>query len=221
MRVLAFDTTCAACSVAVWKDETVESVVVKQTMHGHAETLMPAIERALAEANTSYDAIDRIAVTVGPGSFTGVRVGLATARGLGVATGKPVLGLMTSAVLAQEAKTIGTSRRIAVAIDARRAELYMHHFTADGTARDEPHSLPAKDAARALGAALVIVVGDGAELLRPHLGQNALISGPTVPDAGVAAAMAAVLPEPHTPPQPVYVRPPDAVVPLSGGRLRP
>ena len=221
MRVLAFDTTTAACSVALWCDGTVEASHCNPMMHSQAEALVPNIEQVLTEAGRGYDSVDRFAVTVGPGSFTGVRVGLATARGLGLATGSPVIGLLTSEVLAREAIQKGRDTPVAVAIDARRAAVYLQCFDGSGEALDEPVCMTPEDAAQHLVGHVWQLVGDGAYRVSPHVDRQIHSPGPTFPDAVVLAAMAAVRPIPDRPPAPVYVRPPDAVLPEAGGRLRP
>lgn len=221
MRVLAFDATMAACSVALWCDGSVEASLCDPMVHGQAEALVPAVESVLKKAACSYDALDRIAVTVGPGSFTGVRVGLATARGLGVATECPVIGVLTTVVLAEEARLNGTDTKIAVAIDARRAELYVQCFDQDGEAGRDPLCLLPTDAAKLLEQDAWRLVGDSAEKLSGLVSNEVKISGPVYPNATVLAAMAAQQPLPSAPPGPVYIRPPDAALPKSGGRLRP
>ena len=220
MRILAFDTTTSACSVAIWLDgKTIGSYHVTM-VHGQSEALLPAIEQAMTDAGTSYDDLDRIAVTVGPGSFTGVRVGLATARGIGVATGLPIIGVLTTEVIATE--TLGTSNTpVAMAIDARRAEVYLHCFDPQGNAQTEPECLLPEVAAEAIGAGTWVLAGDGAERVIPYCGPSVSQGTPDVANAAVLARIAAVRPIPDSPPNPVYVRPPDAIAPKHGGRLRP
>lgn len=220
MRVLAFDTTTSACSVAVWLDGDTIGVFHKPMLHGQAEALLPAIEKTMADCNTCYDDLDRIAVTIGPGSFTGVRVGLAAARGMGVATGLPVFGVLTTQVIATEA--IGLSKAsIAVAIDARRAEVYLHCFDQTGSALDDPQCLLPEMAAEVLGDTAYTLVGDGAARIKPYTSLAVDLGNPDVASAEVLARIAAALPLPEARPEPVYVRPPDAVIPKHGGRLRP
>lgn len=220
MRVLAFDTTTAACSVTVWQDGESLATFHETMMHGQAEALLPAIEQTLAKAGTSYEMLDRIAVTVGPGSFTGVRVGLATARGLGAATGCSVIGIGTTEVIAAEAIR-SSERPIAVAIDARRAEVYLHRFDADGAPIDEPACLLPKQASALIGEGEWALAGDGAARVSECAsGQIACVS-PTVPSATVLAELAVLKPLADQAPRPLYVRPPDAAKPKHGGRLRP
>lgn len=220
MRVLAFDTTTAACSVAIWQDGTSRAVFHQALMHGQAEALVPAIEQTLSEARLSYVDLDRIAVTVGPGSFTGVRVGLATARGLGAATGCPVIGIATTEVIAAEARR-SNPMPIAVAIDARRAEVYLHRFSEEGLAIDEPVCLLPDLAADLLGADTWALAGDGAGRVMEHTGPSVTQALPSLPSATVLAELAAARPLSDRSPRPLYVRPPDAALPKNGGRLRP
>src|SRR6185437_3593559 len=102
MHVLAIDTALGACSAAVL-DSGRGAITAHETLpmqRGHAEALMPLIARVMEQGQLSFDALDRIAVTVGPGSFTGLRVGIAAARGIALAAGKPAVGLSTLAAFA-------------------------------------------------------------------------------------------------------------------------
>ncbi len=97
MLILAIDTALDACAAAVL-DTTTSKVIALESQamkRGHAEALMPLIARVMKESGVAFDALDRIAVTTGPGSFTGLRVGLSAARGIGLAAGKPVVGVTT------------------------------------------------------------------------------------------------------------------------------
>ncbi|NKB45935.1 MAG: tRNA (adenosine(37)-N6)-threonylcarbamoyltransferase complex dimerization subunit type 1 TsaB [Alphaproteobacteria bacterium] len=220
MRVLAFDTTTSACSVAICVDGKTAGSFHEPMIHGQAEALVPAIEKTMTEAGITYADLDRIAVTVGPGSFTGVRVGLATARGIGVATGQPVIGVLTTEVIAAETHN-EPDQSTAVAIDARRAEVYLQCFAPDGSASGAPLCLLPKDAATVLNSQSWILVGDGAARVHPHAKSSVVLGDVTVANAAILAQLAASRPLPESPPGPVYVRPPDAIVPKHGGRLRP
>src|SRR6202049_2571874 len=101
MRILAIDTALEACAAGVI--EMPDRVLAQESLamaRGHAEALMPLLARVMDQAGIGFDALDRIAVTVGPGSFTGLRVGIAAARGIALATGKPAVGVSTLAALA-------------------------------------------------------------------------------------------------------------------------
>ncbi|MCH7931874.1 MAG: tRNA (adenosine(37)-N6)-threonylcarbamoyltransferase complex dimerization subunit type 1 TsaB, partial [Proteobacteria bacterium] len=93
MNVLALDTATAACSVALWSDGTVLAQRFATMARGHAEALMPMVEAVMAEAGLAFADLDLVATTVGPGTFTGLRVGLAAARGLALAGGLPIVGV--------------------------------------------------------------------------------------------------------------------------------
>lgn len=200
MLILAFDTCMAAVSVAVWRDGAVLAAARVVLAQGQAEALMPLIEKTMTQAGVGYDQLDRIAVTVGPGSFTGVRVGLAAARGVGLAAGKPVIGVTTTEVLAAQVN----KARVLVTIDTKRGDFYAQRFE-DGKAIDEIAVISA-DTLAGEDPAQMLVLRDGDGLL---------------PDVAVLARLAATrAPEPGGP-LPVYARAPDAVIPQHGGRLRP
>ena len=131
MRVLAIDTALEACSVGVLDTERAdtrahESLVMQR---GHAEALMPLIARVLDRAKLDFAALDRIAVTTGPGSFTGLRVGIAAARGIALAAGKPAIGLSTLAAFAAPFIAADDTLPVVVAIDARHDHVYLQVFT--------------------------------------------------------------------------------------------
>ncbi len=224
MLILAFDTTVAACSVAVWRDGEVLSAARETMAQGQAEALMPMIVAVMAKANVAYVDLDRIAVTVGPGSFTGVRVGLAAARGLGLAAGKPVIGVMTTEALAgavpQEERKAGT--QILAAVDTKRGDLYVQIFDAKLAELGAVQVMPAADLAAYVALGPVRAVGDAAAIAVAALGPRALLSAAdALPDPAGIAAIAATRPPVSGGPLPVYVRAPDAALPQHGGRLRP
>lgn len=225
MLILAFDTTAAAVSVALCRDGAVLARAHESMAQGQAEALMPAIERIMTSARITYDALDRIAVTVGPGSFTGVRVGLAAARGLGLAARKPVIGVLTTEVLAAavpESERLDANVRVLVAIDTKRGDFYVQHFDSALRETSAVRAIAPDDLDAWLGPGPVFVVGDAAALAATALGPRARVSAaPALPDAAVLAELAAVRSPVTGGPLPVYVRPPEAIVPPHGGRLRP
>src|SRR5919204_2428098 len=120
MRVLAIDTALEACSAAVLDpDGGITASESLAMTRGHAETLMPLIARVMNGARVEFAQLDRIAVTVGPGSFTGLRVGIAAARGIALAAGKPAIGLSTLSALAAPHVAARSDHVILAAIDAR------------------------------------------------------------------------------------------------------
>ena len=134
MRVLAIDTALEACSAAVLDTEHVAMSVHESLpkLRGHAEALMPMIARVMDRAGLDFAALDRIAVTTGPGSFTGLRVGLAAARGLALATGKPAIGLSTLAAYAAPLVAADGTLPVVAAIDARHDRVYVQVFGPGG-----------------------------------------------------------------------------------------
>lgn len=197
MRILAIDTALAACSVAVWQDGRTLAAETRPMARGQAEAVVPMAQVIMTAAGLSYTDLDRIAVTVGPGSFTGIRVGLAAARGFALAAGKPVIGVTTLEALASGGATIA-------AIDARRGEVYAQRFGADPTA---PALMPIAEAS-ALASGDGVAVGNGAPLLALPPGWRVL--DVTLPDPTAVAAIAATRPVPAQPPGPLYLRAPDA-----------
>ncbi|HJP19956.1 MAG TPA: tRNA (adenosine(37)-N6)-threonylcarbamoyltransferase complex dimerization subunit type 1 TsaB [Alphaproteobacteria bacterium] len=219
MKVLAFDTTLEACSAALWQGGQVLAVERQHIVRGHAEALMPMVESVMAEAGFEYDALDLIAVTRGPGTFTGLRIGLAAARGLGLACGRPVLGLTSLEALA--AGVPAGDESLFVAIDARRGEVYGQAFDASLVPLCEPFARSPAAAAEAIPEGPALVLGSGAALIRETQAgewQRLRFSpGNEQPDAAVVAARAAALAAagglPEVPPAPLYLRQPDARLP--------
>ena len=133
MRLLAIDTALAACSAAVYDSE--DGIIASESepmVRGHAEALMPMLARVMAKAKIAFDDLDRIAVTVGPGSFTGLRVGVSAARGIALAAKKPAVGVTTMTALAAPYLTENDRIPVLIAIDARNDQGYMQAFGAGG-----------------------------------------------------------------------------------------
>jgi len=158
MNVLAFDTCLGAVSAAVrWHADDGWQLreAYKPRSTGHAERLMPMIAEVMEGGGVAFSTIDRIAVTVGPGGFTSVRIGVAAARALALATGKPVVGTTSLAVVAHRAEDmLGEplgERQIMVAVDAGRGAYYVQTFAAGAVETGEPLLLTAQEAARSGG----------------------------------------------------------------------
>src|SRR5580700_7279910 len=134
MRVLAIDTALGACSAAVL-DTTYGGIVASESVamaRGHAEALVPLIARVMQASQFAIRDLDRIAVTTGPGSFTGLRVGIAAARGFGVAIGRPVVGVSTLSAYAAPFLGADAASPVIAAIDARHGQVYLQVFAAGG-----------------------------------------------------------------------------------------
>lgn len=220
MKVMVIDTALGACVAGVFTGEEdaappyALSVRAEVMAKGHQERLGGLARDAAAEAG-GFGGIDRIGVTVGPGSFTGLRVGLAFALGLGAALDRPVVGVSTLDALAASVPAKGM---VAAVIDARRGQVYARLFR-DGAPLGEAEALPLEIARdrilTAAGDARSTLIGSGAALLAetfPELAGATLhpLPAPT-PEAVAALTLAA---DPATsPPQPLYLRAPDATPP--------
>ncbi len=219
MRLLAIDTAQEACSVGVVDGarQVLKSEVIGR---GHAERLMAMVEAAMAEAGLGFGDLERIAVTVGPGSFTGLRVGIAAARGLALVTGAPAVGIGTLAVHAEAARAeIGAAPVLAV-LSAGRGELYGQSFAADGAPQGPPEAAPAETFARRI-AANTLIAGSGSAALAEILGDEArarTVHERSAPDIAALCRLARAAPLTGEAPRPLYLRPPDAK-PQTAGRI--
>lgn len=209
MIVLGLDTCLAACSCAVVEDGRVLARAAEPMTRGHQERLAPLVQEAMARAGLGFPALDRVGVTVGPGSFTGLRVGLAFAKGLGEALGVPVVGVGSLEALAA-AEPGGLTF---AAIDARRGQVYLQAFR-DGTALMAPDALAIETAAARLAefhtGEPVALVGSGGPLLAGVLPGARLVAGEGCDPEAVARIAARRAP---TPARPLYLRAPDARLP--------
>lgn len=216
MRVLAIDTALEACSVALLDTAQPDRAVHESLpmTRGHAEALMPMIARVFERAGLDANQIDRIAVTVGPGSFTGLRVGIAAARGIALASGKPAIGLTTLAAYAAPLIAANDAVPVVTAIDARHDHVYLQVFGAGGLTLVKPAVLHIDDAARASLGGPPRLIGTGAEMLARAWPAGArspvLVDNKRAPDIEWVARLGAASPETGTPPKPLYLRAPDA-----------
>jgi tRNA threonylcarbamoyladenosine biosynthesis protein TsaB len=215
MRVLAIDTALAACAAAVL--ETGHGIIAAETLpmvRGHAEALIPLIARVMKQSNVAFRDLDRIAVTTGPGSFTGVRVGLAAARGFAVATGVPVVGVSTLAVFAAPHLAANGKTPVIAAIDARHEHVYLQMFGPGGQTLVSPRLAPLSEAIRAASDAPACLVGSAARAVADGMPKTAptprTVDGRAAPDIAWVAQIGAVTPEPDAAPNPQYLRAPDA-----------
>ncbi|MDB5480953.1 MAG: tsaB [Caulobacteraceae bacterium] len=206
MIVLALDTCLAACSVALLRDGETLGALTEPTARGHQERLAPMTRDLLAGAELEFAALDRIGVTVGPGSFTGLRVGLAFAKGLAFALRRPCVGVGTLEALAASLED-GLAK--AAVIDAGRGRVYIQLFDG-GVSLSGPDILPLETAAARLvevhASGEVVVTGPGAHLLAGVL--PGAVRPLPAPDPRAVARLAAAAP--LAPPRPLYLRPPDA-----------
>lgn len=216
--ILGIETGSRACSVTILKDGDPVAYEFERTDHGHATMLMPMIERMREKAGCDYAAFDRIAVAVGPGSFTGIRVGLAAALGLSLASGVPVVGISSFYTVGAGMVVDPDLRdfRCFALLDSRRDEPFLVEFGDDGAFKSSPAVTTVADFDALLASAgPSVVTGDAPALARspqhfpPHVRVDLM-----TPDAVIVAALAA---DParrfDLPPKPVYIRPPDVTMP--------
>lgn len=216
MKILAIDTALGAASACVLAAgaEAPDSSETLPMERGHAEALLPLIERVLAHTDGGVESVDRVAVTVGPGSFTGIRIGIAAARAIGLARDVPVVGVSTLAALAAPLIADREPGLIAAAIDARHGNVFVQAFAVGGRTLLSPRLCGAREAVRALGAGPFRVTGSGATALAIEAWQMGLvadITGPLVsPDIAYVARLG-LLADPATAlPRPLYLKAPDA-----------
>lgn len=195
MIILALDTCLSACAGAVVADGVVLSKIVEPMQRGHQECIAGMTAQLMADANLAFPDLDRIAVTVGPGSFTGLRIGLAFAKGLGVALDIPCVGVGVLDVLGRQAQG-----RVLAALDARGGAVHLRIFE-NGAARGEAMTL-SLDEAGALDPPDVLI-GDGATLLGPDY-PSAEVVTPQACDPAIVAAIGAE--DPPRPADPIYMR---------------
>lgn len=224
MKILAFDCATVRCSVALWADGAVRAYEASEAAHGATEALVPMLARVLAAGETELNEIDRLAVTTGPGHFTGLRAGLAVARGLVLSTGMPAVAVTTLEVVA--AGTDRAERRgrdVLVAIDSKRAEPFLQMFDEALVPLGEPLSRDVQEFAASCDRRRpLLVAGDAApgvvEALRRAGCDAALAAGPAQPDAAVVAAIAARRAPIDGPVRPFYLHPPAAKLPAAAAQ---
>ena len=221
MIVLGLDTALGACSAAVVSDDRVLAHEHRDMLRGHAEALAPMVEALMRASGLGFADLDRIAVTTGPGTFTGQRVGLAFARGLRVALHIPAIGVTTLDAMAAEGLERHPGPWAIAAADAKRGEIYLGARSAKGETLIESE-LIALDAAPARIGALaklhgpcIVLAGTAAEAIAPLLMQAGLQPMDSLvrqPDAIIVARLGAGVPA-GGPPKPLYLRAPDAKLP--------
>ncbi|MDR6103989.1 tRNA threonylcarbamoyladenosine biosynthesis protein TsaB [Agrobacterium larrymoorei] len=208
MIILSIDTSGVDCSACVY-DSASDSVLGEVTENigkGHAELLMGIIDGAMAQAGLTLDAIERLAVTIGPGSFTGIRVGVAAARGFALSLGVEAVGVTTLETLAAHNLRHQPGQPVAVGLDAKRGECYLQIFAADGAPLTDAALVSLDEARQSLAGFDGAIVGSAAPLFA---GEEAG-SGPDHFPIATVARVAATKPAHQPKPAPLYLRGPDA-----------
>ena len=219
MKILAIDTACSACSVALAADGEVVASDSAAMARGHAEALMPMIQSVMARAGAAFDALDLVAVTVGPGSFTGLRTGLAAARGIGLAQNIPVVGVTTlEAVAAAAARDpAAAALPVVVVLETRRTDLYVQLFDPSPSPVPMPRSeilaVPPEAALRVIPETGALLAGDGVARLQAVVsaamrGAIRHAEAACLPDAADVAAIALARAGTPLPAVPLYIHPP-------------
>ena len=216
MLILAIDTALDACAACVL-DTDAARVIAQESQamkRGHAEALMPLIGRVIKESGVAFAALDRIAVTTGPGSFTGLRVGLSAARGIALAANKPVVGLSTLTAYAAPVVGQNAAQPVLSAIDARHDQVYFQVVSGDGGSLMRPRVAPIEEALGAAQFGAVHLVGNAAKILADRWPAGAAppfkVDPQPAPDIAWLAWLGAAVSPDIAPARPYYLRAPDA-----------
>lgn len=213
MIVLAIDTAGNQCAASVFDAGAgIELFRVERAMTtGHASAVDSVVAEALAGAGRTFRDVGRIAATVGPGSFTGVRIAVAAARGLALALQVPSVGVGVLDVLADPVRSAFPGRAVMAVLDARRGEVYAALWSADGTLVGVPAALEIAEARGLAEHHDAVLTGSGAPLLAADGGAHTVAGESPLPDIGVVARLGARHEAP-SPATPLYLRRPDAKV---------
>src|SRR5262245_34876416 len=213
--ILAFDSSGAACSAAVWAGGAIVARRFEAMSRGQAERLMPMIRAAMADARRAFADLDLIAVTVGPGSFTGLRVGLAAARGLALAGGIPAAGIPSfDAALEALPASASAGRAVAIALDSKRGDLFAQFYDPDRRPLTPPQILAPAALRRAAPPGPLYIAGDGTSLMAQYADGDVVLApaGALIDAAHVAALAARRAPEALLAPVPLYLRAADVTM---------
>jgi len=224
MKILAVDTALGACSAAVLDGSAVLAHRLEVMDRGHAEALAPMVQALMQDAATSFADLQRLAVTTGPGTFTGQRVGIAFMRGLRLALKIPLVGITTLEAMAAPARHDTGADIAAVLHDAKRNEVYAGIYADDRTLL-APALLRLEEALGQIQqyarAKRVSLAGTAAATANERLRADEVstsLTGIVYPDAIWVARLARQAPEPSVAPHPLYLRAPDARLPGSPPR---
>jgi len=216
MLILAIDTALEACAAAALDTDAGELLAQEQLpmKRGHAEALMPMIARVMHSANLAFTALDRVAVTVGPGSFTGLRVGISAARGIALAAKRPAVGVTTLSAYAAAIVGRNGSAPVISAVDARHDHVYFQIVAGDGSQLVRPKVASIDEAIAASQFGAPHLVGNAAKILADRWPQDVpqpvAVDTQGAPDIGWVAWLGAAADPETTPARPFYLRAPDA-----------
>ena len=216
MLILAIDTALDACAAGVLDTDANQLIAheSRAMKRGHAEALMPLIAQVIKDSGIGFAALHRIAVTTGPGSFTGLRVGISAARGIALAADKPVVGVTTLAAYAAPHLREHGEHPILSAIDARHDHVYFQVVGGDGASLIAPRVAPIEEALNAARLSGVQLVGNAAKILGDRWAFDTptpvLIDAQPAPDINWVAWLGAAVDPKKSPARPYYLRAPDA-----------
>jgi tRNA threonylcarbamoyladenosine biosynthesis protein TsaB len=228
VQILAIDTSTVGCSVAIWRDDGIVSRNWEEMALGQSEALVPMLKDTMADAKATFKGLDALAVTIGPGAFTGLRIGLAAARGMALALSVPCLSVTTLEALAYGVDpSIRSGNTILTALDSKRSDIYVQAFGWDLSPLNQASAIAAKEISKFIPEGPVVIVGDIVNPVEAELNSSGIKTtvapGTGIPDAAIVAEIAAARWNPkqeHSLPEPLYLRPPDAKIPKNRGRLR-
>ena len=203
--LLALDTSGPFCSALILDNDKIVANRSDDLGRGHAEHLMPMLEEMLLDTGIGWGLFSKIACTTGPGSFTGLRVGLATARGLALALGCPCQG-----VTVFEAFAHGESQPLAIVLDARREQIWMQIFAAQSKPMGKPSAFSLEHALDNLPVSVSRLAGSAASLLASNRTDLSILTDAASPPIEGVARAAMLLTFDDTRPKPLYLRAPDA-----------
>jgi len=216
MLILAIDTALDACSAGVLDTNAGEMIAQESQVmkRGHAEALMPLIARVVKESGIAFAGLDRIAVTTGPGSFTGLRVGLSAARGIALAANKPVVGVTTLTAYAANLVSQNREQPIISAIDARHGHVYYQAVSGNGGSLIRPRVAPIDEVLGACRFGALHLVGNAAKSIADRWPAHALPPSTSdaqpAPDIAWVGWLGAAVSPNTAPARPYYLRAPDA-----------
>ena len=236
MKLLAIDTAGNACSAALWHDGKIVSSRFLEMTRGQAEAVMPMIMCVMGEGRMEFSALDAIAVTIGPGSFTGLRTGLAAARGLALSRSLPLVGVTTTEAIAlagsHQLPGHRCDRPVTVLLNSRRNDLYVQHFASNLSPLGVPFAALPEDIVMNCPGGGVIFAGDALDQIKDIVAGSRALTNITfvpvvAPDAVFVASVAAdkwsncSVKESLFPQKLLYSRAPEAALPVGKGQLRP
>lgn len=206
MIILSLDSAGSGCGVCLWRGGTVLADAYESMERGQDQRLMPLVEQVLKKGGAGYNDLDRIAVTRGPGSFTGIRIGLAAARGIGLSTGKPVIGIDRFAIYRLHVQP--PNKSLLIAINSRREELFCRFYPVRGGSMETLTMTPPAIIAFTERKGDTVITGDmpvpGVADFHPLDEKETILAA--------ALASAANPEDPIFLPRPLYIRPPDVTI---------